>query len=96
MKTPLTALKTSYLVQGGVHVYYMLTAYLTSWPTVLFGLTTVVAAAYGHGGKYLMKDMGDMSKMPLTHYVAAHLSVLYSSVIPVFLAVSEWLNLNEG
>ena len=42
-----------------------------------------------------MKDMGDMSKMPLTHYVAAHLSVLYSSVIPVFLAVSEWLNLNE-
>ena len=32
--------------------------------------------------------MGDMSKMPLTHYVAAHLSVLYSSVIPVFLAVS--------
>ena len=39
-----------------------------------------------------MKDMGDMSKMPLTHYVAAHLSVLYSSVIPVFLAVSgEWI-----
>ena len=33
----------------------MLTAYLTSWPTVLFGLLTVVAAAYGHGGKYLMK-----------------------------------------
>ena len=55
MKTPLTALKTSYLVQGGVHVYYMLTAYLTSWPAVLFGLLTVVAAAYGHGGKYLMK-----------------------------------------
>ena len=33
----------------------MLTAYLTSWPSVLFGLLTVVAAAYGHGGKYLMK-----------------------------------------
>ena len=42
-------------MQGGVHVYYMLTAYLTSWPAVLFGLLTVVAAAYGHGGKYLMK-----------------------------------------
>ena len=34
--------------------------------------------------------MGDMSKMPLTHYVAAHLSVLYSSVIPVFLSVSHY------
>ena len=37
----------------------MLTAYLTSWPTVLFGLLTVVAAAYGHGGKYLMKVIID-------------------------------------
>ena len=41
--------------QGGVHVYYMLTAYLTSWPTALFRLLTVEAAAYGHGGKYLMQ-----------------------------------------
>ena len=38
-----------------MHVYYMLTAYLTSWLPVLFGLMTVVGAAYGHGGKYLMK-----------------------------------------
>ena len=48
--------------QGGVHVYYMLTAYLTSWPSVLFGLMTVVAAAYGHGGKYLMK-------VHIVHYI---------------------------
>lgn len=66
----------------------MLTAYYTSWPSVLFGFFTVTAAAYSHGGKYLMKDMGDMSKMPLTHYVSAHLSVLYASVIPSFMLVS--------
>ena len=66
----------------------MLTAYYTSWPTVLFGLLTVIAAAYSHGGKYLMKDMGDMSKMPPTHYVSAHLSVLYATVIPIFMLVS--------
>ena len=97
-----SALAVAFLVnlalatQGGIHVYYMLTAYYTSWPTVLFGLLSVLAAAFGHGGKYLMKDMGDMSKMPLTHYIAAHLSVLYSSVIPVFLVVSRHISTSLG
>ena len=79
--------------QGGIHVYYMLTAYYTTaWPAALVGLLTVAAAAYSHGGKYLMKDLGDMSKMPLTHYVSAHLSVLYASIMPVFMAVSRAIN----
>ena len=73
--------------QGGIHVYYLLTAYYTSWPALLFGLCLVLAASFAHGGKYLMKDMGDMSKMPLTHFVSAHLSVLYSTVIPIVLSV---------
>jgi hypothetical protein len=34
-----------------------------------------------------MKDLGDMSKMPLTHYISAHLSVIYSTVVPVLLMV---------
>ena len=73
---------------GGIHVYYLLSSYYTSWPLLFFGLLTVVAAAYSHGGKYLMKDLGDMSKMPLTHYISAHLSVLYTSIIPLLMAVS--------
>ena len=74
--------------KGGIHVYYLLTAYYTEWPLLFFGLLTVVGAAYAHGGKYLMKDIGDMSKMPLTHYISAHLSVLYASIIPILMAVS--------
>ena len=73
---------------GGIHVYYLLSSYYTSWPLLFFGLLTVVGAAYSHGGKYLMKDLGDMSKMPLTHYISAHLSVLYTSIIPLLMAVS--------
>ncbi len=76
-------------MQGGIHVYYMLRAYVTSWPTLLFGLLTLLAAAFGHGGKYLMKDLGDMSKMPLSHYFSAHLSVLYATILPIFMAVRE-------
>ncbi len=36
-----------------------------------------------------MKDLSDMSKMPLTHYINSHLSVLYTTVIPIFLSVSS-------
>lgn len=49
-----------------------------------------MSAAYAHGGKYLMKDLGDMSKMALTHFVSAHLSVLYSTFLPLFVAVSDY------
>ncbi len=67
----------------------MLTSYVTSWPPLLFGLLTLLAAAFGHGGKYLMKDLGDMSKMPLSHYFSAHLSVLYATILPFCMAVRE-------
>ena len=74
--------------QGGIYIYYLLTTYYTSWPLIFFGLLTTVAAAFAHGGKYLMKDLSDMSKLPLTHYINSHLSVLYITVIPITLTVS--------
>jgi predicted anti-sigma-YlaC factor YlaD len=61
-------------------------------PLIFFGIVTVLAAAYSHGCKYLMKDLGDMSKMPLTHYISSHLSVIYSTVVPVLLLVSFFEN----
>ena len=73
--------------QGGIYIYYLLTTYYTSWPLIFFGLLTTVAAAFAHGGKYLMKDLSDMSKLPLTHYINSHLSVLYITVIPIILSV---------
>lgn len=74
--------------QGGIYIYYLITTYYTAWPLIFFGLLTVLAASFSHGGKYLMKDLSDMSKMPLTHYITSHLSVLYTSVIPILLSVS--------
>lgn len=66
-----------------------------SRPLLFFGIAMVLAAAYSHGGKYLMKDLGDMSKMPLTHYISSHLSVIYSTVVPILLMVSEHLGLTR-
>eukprot|EP00093_Oithona_nana_P008682 08682.XXX_255129_257662_1 [CDS] Oithona nana genome sequencing. len=74
--------------QGGIYIYYLLTTYYTTWPLIFFGLLTTVAAAFSHGGKYLMKDLSDMSKLPLTHYINSHLSVLYVTVIPIILTCS--------
>ena len=73
--------------QGGIYIYYLITSYYTAWPLIFFGLLTVLAASFSHGGKYLMKDLSDMSKMPLTHYISSHLSVLFTSVIPILLSV---------
>ena len=77
--------------QGGIYIYYLLTTYYTSWPLIFFGLLTTLAAAFAHGGKYLMKDLSDMSKLPLTHYINSHLSVLYITVIPITLTVSLFM-----
>ena len=74
--------------QGGIYIYYLLTSYYTVWPLIFFGLLTCLGAVFSHGGKYLMKDLSDMSKMPLTHYINSHLSVLFITVIPIFLTVS--------
>ena len=78
--------------QGGIYIYYLISTYYTTWPLIFFGLLTVLAAAFSHGGKYLMKDLSDMSKLPLTHYINSHLSVLYITVIPIFLSVSTYLS----
>ena len=78
--------------QGGIYIYYLISTYYTSWPLIFFGLLTVLAAAFSHGGKYLMKDLSDMSKLPLTHYINSHLSVLYITVIPIFLSVSSYIH----
>uniref|UniRef100_A0A0K2TLA7 Sodium-dependent nutrient amino acid transporter 1 n=1 Tax=Lepeophtheirus salmonis TaxID=72036 RepID=A0A0K2TLA7_LEPSM len=72
--------------EGGIYIYYLLTTYYAVWPLILYGLLEVLASAYAHGCKYLMKDIGDMSKMSLSHYISSHLTVIYSSVLPLGLA----------
>jgi len=71
--------------QGGIHVYHLLLTYISNWPTLLFSLLTVLATALCHGTNYLMKDLSNMSKLSLPHWVTSHLSVIYISVLPTFL-----------
>ena len=75
--------------QGGIYIYYLISVYYTQWPLIFFGLLTVLSAAFSHGGKYLMKDLSDMSKLALNHFINSHLSVLYTTLIPIFLCVSS-------
>merc|ERR1712079_983064 len=74
--------------QGGIYIYYLISVYYTQWPLIFFGLLTVLSAAFSHGGKYLMKDLSDMSKLALNHFINSHLSVLYTTLIPIFLCCS--------
>merc|ERR1712076_290642 len=66
--------------QGGIHIYHLLSTYIASWPTLLFSLLTVVAALGCHGAGFLMRDLSDMSKFRLSHWVQAHLSVIFYSI----------------
>ena len=77
--------------QGGIHVYHLLTTYIASWPALLFSLLTLLATLACHGTSNLMKDMGDMTKFPLPHWAASHLSVLYYSFLPTALTVRSSL-----
>jgi len=71
--------------QGGIHIYHLLATYIATWPALLFSLLTVGAALLCHGASFLMRDLGDMSKSALPHWVAAHLSVIYYSLLPLLL-----------
>ena len=74
--------------QGGIHVYHLLLTYISNWPTLLFSLLTVLATVLCHGTNYLLKDLSNMSKVSLPHWFTSHLSVIYFTVLPIFLTVS--------
>jgi len=69
--------------QGGIHVYHLLNTYVSSWPQLLVVLTTVLPAVLCHGTRNIMKDISDMSRVALHHFISSHLSTLYYTVIPV-------------
>jgi len=78
----------SLATQGGIHVYHLLLTYISAWPVLLFSLLAVLATTLCHGTNYLMKDLADMSKLSLPHWVTSHLSVIYTTVLPIFLSAS--------
>jgi SNF family Na+-dependent transporter len=41
--------------QGGIHVYHLLTTYISQWPQLLITLLTVLPAVLCHGTRNIMK-----------------------------------------
>ena len=51
--------------------------------------TKVTATLGCHGAGFLMRDLSDMSKFRLSHWVQAHLSVIFYSLLPIALTVGD-------
>ena len=41
LSSDLLILLKLFFLQGGIHIYHLLTTYIASWPTLLFSLLTV-------------------------------------------------------
>ena len=48
-------------LQGGIHVYHLLTCYIASWPAVLFSLLTVFATLLCHRTSRLIRSLSSLS-----------------------------------
>jgi len=77
--------------QGGIHVYHLVNTYISTWPQLVIVLLTVLPAVFCHGTRNIMKDLADMSRVCLHHFVCSHLSVLYYTVVPLLtLGALSW------
>jgi len=71
--------------QGGIHIYHLLTSYISSWPSLLFSFLTIAATIACHGTSRLIRDVTGMGKLKLGHWITSHLSVTYYSLLPALL-----------
>lgn len=84
--TFLFLLDLSLATQGGIHIYHLLHTYISSWPTILTCLLTLLSTLWCHGPHQLVTNIVDMSKVRLPQVLSAHLTVLYTTVTPVLVA----------
>ena len=68
--------------RAGLHVYHLLYTYLATWPCLMILLLTLLSATWSHGTRHVMRDLADLSKVTLPHWVTSHLSVIYTTVAP--------------
>ena len=78
--------------QGGIHIYHLLISYIASWPALLFSLLTVLATLLCHGIGHLMRDVADMARLRLHHWVTSHLATIYYTILPIALTVSPYMH----
>jgi len=70
---------------GGIHIYHLLISYIASWPALLFSFLTLIATLLCHGVGHLMRDVADMARLRLHHWVTSHLATIYYTLLPVAL-----------
>ena len=68
--------------RAGLHVYHLLYTYLATWPCLMIVLLTLLTATWSHGTRHVMRDLADLSKVTLPHWVTSHVSVIYTTVAP--------------
>ncbi|XP_067012278.2 sodium- and chloride-dependent GABA transporter 2-like [Anabrus simplex] len=73
--------------QIGLHLYWLLIHYAVSWVPVLHGLCVVLVVALCYGHVQFVADLGYSSGIYLKEWVARHLIVVYSSLLPILLLV---------
>ena len=73
--------------QGGIHVYHLLLTYISDWPAILFTFIIVVTTILAHGTRKIINDISSMTIMSLPHLVTSHLSVCFTTIIPLLSAV---------
>ena len=75
--------------QGGIHVYHLLLIY--NLPASFFSLLTVLTTVLSHGTNNLMRHIAKMTidqALP-AHWTTSHLSVIYTTVIPVLSTITR-------
>jgi len=70
--------------QGGIHPFHIFQIYSSSWPCLLFSLL-ILSCSLSHGPKHMLEDLSNMCQTKFSSWVSCHLSVLYYSLIPIFL-----------
>jgi len=77
--------------RAGLHVYHLLYTYLATWPCLMIVLLTLLTATWSHGTRHVMRDLADLSKVTLPHWVTSHVSVIYTTVAPgLIIAGAAW------
>ena len=47
--------------QGGIHIYHLLTSYISSWPSLLFSFLTIAATIACHGTSRLIRSLSSIA-----------------------------------
>nr|CAD7430604.1 unnamed protein product [Timema monikensis] len=73
--------------QSGLHYYLLLTHYSVSWPLLLHALCTSLVVIYCYGHQRFIAHLASPTQARLQDSVICHMTVLFTSVVPVLLMV---------